>query len=105
GPGRGGCGRTWHERGTRVGSSEDASEVPRAIATGLLVLAAAAAMLAGCGGSGRSPRPVSARERACVGAVVCPYERVELIGRRGEGVLRAPEAIAVGRGGRGYGAD
>ncbi|MCL2769343.1 MAG: hypothetical protein FWD42_04450 [Solirubrobacterales bacterium] len=90
----------------------------RALATALLCALAAA--LAGCGGGGGSdgggapgpgPGPgagEAARARAlasngpCAGAASCPYRRVMTIGRRGVGVLRYPEAIAVGPGGRVY---
>ncbi len=49
---------------------------------------------------GSSPSRV-ALLRACPGALgsVCPYTRVSLIGRRGEGVLRCPEALAFAPGG------
>ena len=45
--------------------------------------------------------------RACPGAVgaVCPYTRVSFIGRRGEGVLRCPEALAFAPDGDLYVAD
>ncbi|HEX4107099.1 MAG TPA: NHL repeat-containing protein [Solirubrobacteraceae bacterium] len=58
------------------------------------VLAAASVLLvlvlAGCGTSSGPKRP-----RGCPGAVKCPYRSVALIGQRGEGVLRDPEAVAL----------
>jgi tripartite motif-containing protein 71 len=80
----------------------------RRIAIWLTILAAATATLAGCGttvggllGGARG----GSGKHACPGARVCPYGQVEMIGRRGEGVLRSPEAIAIGPGGRVYVAD
>lgn len=37
----------------------------------------------------------AAPARACPGADPCPYSSVSIVGRRGEGVLRFPEALAV----------
>ena len=87
-----------------------ASDSPTAgrLAICLAILAAGTATLAGCGGSA-AERHGSTRagllNSPCPGARRCPYERVEVIGRRGEGVLRDPEAIANGSGGRVYVAD
>ena len=82
---------------------------PRAgrIAICLAILAAGTATLAGCGGSAAGPHGGTAArlKPPCPGARTCPYARVEAIGRRGEGVLRSPEAIASGSGGRIYVAD
>ncbi|HXB63277.1 MAG TPA: NHL repeat-containing protein [Solirubrobacteraceae bacterium] len=57
---------------------------------------------------GRTRQPHPAKTAPCpgaVGAARCPYTGVSAIGRRGEGVLRVPEAIAVGPGGVVYVAD
>ncbi len=71
-----------------------------------LLLAAAALIGAGCGGGGTTPgaAPRAAlvpgcpggmlADRAGVGRSGCPYTSVASIGRRGEGVLRCPEALA-----------
>ena len=78
------------------------------IAVGLAILAAGAAMLAGCGGSSPEQQGrtrAGLLRRPCPGARTCPYERAEVIGRRGEGVLRDPEAIVNGSGDRVYVAD
>lgn len=40
-------------------------------------------------------RSAAGLARSCPGAHRCPYESVSVIGRRGEGVLRFPEALAV----------
>ncbi len=72
----------------------------------LATLLATVLACAGCGSGGAS----SSRDallRACPGAVgsACPYTRVAAIGRRGEGVLRCPEALAFAPGGELYAAD
>ena len=75
----------------------------------LVLLLAGILALAGCGGTaqplGAAPRSV--RVPGCPGAVgaVCPYTRVASIGRRGEGVLRCPEALAFAPDGDLYVAD
>jgi tripartite motif-containing protein 71 len=60
------------------------------------LLVAAILACAGCGGGGSSSAARVAPRQVCPGAigVVCPYTRVSAIGRRGEGVLRCPEALA-----------
>ncbi len=68
---------------------------------------------AGCAGAPqpRGPLPQSVLVRACPGGSVlgrprtCPYTRVASIGRRGEGVLRCPEALAFAPDGDLYVAD
>jgi tripartite motif-containing protein 71 len=70
-----------------------------------LLLATAALTGAGCGGSGTTPgtAPRAALVPGCPGGMLvgraagragCPYTSVASIGRRGEGVLRCPEALA-----------
>ncbi len=49
--------------------------------------------------------PTDAHAEACPGAPVCPYSSVKQIGQRGEGVLRFPEAVAIGPAGDVYVAD
>ncbi len=51
--------------------------------------------------------PAGARAEACpgAGAGACPYSSVQVIGSRAEGVMRFPEAVAVGPGGQIYEAD
>ncbi|HXB15932.1 MAG TPA: SMP-30/gluconolactonase/LRE family protein [Solirubrobacteraceae bacterium] len=49
--------------------------------------------------------PTDARAEACPGASFCPYSSVRQIGQRGEGVLRFPEAVAIGPAGDIYVAD
>ncbi len=49
--------------------------------------------------------PTDARAEACPGAGFCPYSSVKQIGQRGEGVLRFPEAVAIGPAGDIYVAD
>jgi DNA-binding beta-propeller fold protein YncE len=78
------------------------------IAICLAVLAAGTATVAGCGGSAaelHGGTQAGLLKPPCPGAWTCPYGRAETIGRRGEGVLRTPEAIANGSGGRVYVAD
>jgi DNA-binding beta-propeller fold protein YncE len=78
------------------------------IAICLAILATGTATLAGCGGFAaelHGGTQAGLLKPPCPGAWTCPYERVEMIGRRGEGVLRSPEAIANGTGGRVYVAD
>jgi tripartite motif-containing protein 71 len=72
----------------------------------LALLLAALLACAGCGSGGTSFSR-AALQRACPGAVgaVCPYTRVRSIGRRGEGVLRCPEALAFAPDGELYAAD
>jgi len=70
----------------------------------ILLLAGA---LAGCGSSSSSSSiPSSGAQIApgapCPGASPCPYTSVRVIGRRGEGDLRKPEAIALGPHGEVY---
>ncbi len=69
----------------------------------LLAALLAALALAGCGGGGGSPRPVALTLVShCPGAAGptgaplarCPYRAIRAIGRRGEGVMRCPEALA-----------
>lgn len=68
-------------------------------------------LLGGCGGAAhrrartRSTRQVVVQGRACPGADPCPYSAVKILGRRGEGVLRFPEALAVAADGDVYVAD
>jgi DNA-binding beta-propeller fold protein YncE len=75
----------------------------------LALLLAGILALAGCGGTtqplGAAPRSV--RVPGCPGAVgtACPYTRVASIGRRGEGVMRCPEALAFAPDGDLYVAD
>lgn len=65
----------------------------------------------GCGAAAhqhpnlRPDRRVVIVGRACPGADPCPYRSVSILGRRGEGVLRFPEALAVAAGGDVYVAD
>jgi len=49
--------------------------------------------------------PVEAHAAGCPGAASCPYAGVQLIGHRAEGVLRFPEAVAIGPQGDIYVAD
>src|ERR1700739_1432735 len=49
--------------------------------------------------------PTQALAGACPGASYCPYSSVKEIGQRGEGVLRFPEAVAIGPAGEVYVAD
>jgi len=49
--------------------------------------------------------PTDAHAEACPGASFCPYSSVRQIGQRGEGVLRFPEAVAIGPAGDVYVAD
>src|SRR5437660_6694904 len=49
--------------------------------------------------------PTDANAEACPGASSCPYSSVRQIGQRGEGVLRFPEAVAIGPAGDVYVAD
>src|ERR1700743_3473699 len=51
--------------------------------------------------------PTGAHAEACpgAGAGACPYAGVQQIGRRAEGVLRFPEAVAIGPGGDVFVAD
>jgi tripartite motif-containing protein 71 len=46
--------------------------------------------------------PAVARADACAGASACPYTAATVIGQRGEGVLRFPQAVAVGADGNVY---
>ncbi len=75
-------------------------------ALGLLLAAAVALTGTGCGGGGTTPgtAPRAALVPGCPGGVLvgragagrsgCPYTSVASISRRGEGVLRCPEALA-----------
>lgn len=71
--------------------------------TGFLALVLAGAALSGCGGGGSTRTGLTGEQvtagRPCPGASSCPYTRVAALGRRAEGVLRAPEAIAIARNG------
>jgi tripartite motif-containing protein 71 len=71
----------------------------RAHAPPAAAIAAALLLICGCGSGQPAPGPaVAARSgRPCPGAIgaVCPYTGVSMIGRRGEGVLRCPEALAL----------
>ncbi len=49
--------------------------------------------------------PTVSRAESCPGAGYCPYASVEQIGQRAEGVLRFPEAVAIGPAGDVYVAD
>jgi tripartite motif-containing protein 71 len=49
--------------------------------------------------------PAPAHAAACPGADPCPYSAVGVVGRRAEGVLRFPQAVAVGADGSVYVAD
>jgi tripartite motif-containing protein 71 len=49
--------------------------------------------------------PTQAHAEACPGAAACPYSSVKQIGQRAEGVLRFPEAVAIGPAGDIYVAD
>ena len=49
--------------------------------------------------------PTESHAEACPGAGSCPYSSVKQIGQRGEGVLRFPEAVAIGPAGDLYVAD
>ncbi len=80
----------------------------------LVGLIAAAFALGGCGGGAeKSSSAASALTVACPGAVGpggapatrCPYSSIRTIGRRGEGVLRCPEALAFAPNGDLYVAD
>ncbi len=74
-----------------------------------MLLLAGIFALAGCGSTARplGAAPRSVRVPGCPGAVgaVCPYTRVASIGRRGEGVMRCPEALAFAPDGDLYVAD
>ena len=59
-------------------------------------VAAAVAALAAALSLALIGRVEPARADACPGASVCPYVAVGVIGQRGEGVLRFPQAVAVG---------
>src|SRR5204863_1417797 len=65
---------------------------------GALVLACAGLLLAGTPAAGAGPCPGS-------GSRPCPYAGVKIIGQRAEGVLRFPEAVALGPQGDVYVAD
>lgn len=69
-------------------------------------------VLGGCGRAAHkhahgppSSRHEVASGRACPGADPCPYSSVSILGHRGEGVLRFPEALAVAADGDVYVAD
>jgi tripartite motif-containing protein 71 len=63
------------------------------------------ALLALAGGSAARAADQPSSARSCPGAVVCPYSRVSQIGQAGNGVLRDPQAIALGPAGDVYVAD
>jgi tripartite motif-containing protein 71 len=81
-----------------------AAAAPAAILFAVLVLLAAS-----CGSQGprQGSPPVASAAGGCPGALgsTCPYTAVSAIGRRGEGVLRCPEALAFAPGGDLYVAD
>lgn len=54
-----------------------------------------AATLVGCGAQDGSVATTVRAGLTCPGATRCPYDAIAVIGNRAEGVLRAPEAIAV----------
>ncbi len=63
----------------------------------LIAPLAAALAVAGCGGGGETvgTRPRNVAVGGCPGATgACPYRSVAIVSRRGEGVLRCPEALA-----------
>ncbi len=76
----------------------------------IAVIAAAAAialLVSACGGTRSAPvaaGPVSANG-SCGGVAHCPYTAVRTIGRRGGGVLRVPEALAIAPSGEIYEGD
>ncbi len=86
-------------------------DIPLPTILGLLLAALLA--LAGCGGGAVNTARSRALAVACPGAVGpggaaatrCPYTGVRTIGRRGEGVLRCPEALAFAPNGDVYVAD
>jgi tripartite motif-containing protein 71 len=78
-----------------------------------VLLLATMLAFAGCGGAAQplGAAPHSVRVPGCPGGselahpAVCPYTRVAMIGRRGAGVLRCPEALAFAPDGDLYVAD
>jgi DNA-binding beta-propeller fold protein YncE len=85
------------------------SRAHAAAATAAILLAVLAVLAGGCGSQGaRQDAPAEARAHGtCQGALgaTCPYTAVSAIGRRGEGVLRCPEALAFAPDGDLYVAD
>ena len=82
----------------RTETTPAAAGRPRRGLLALLALGAATLLLAACGGGSHSPTvaagPVTP-SGSCGGAAHCPYASVRAIGRRGAGVLRVPEALAI----------
>ena len=71
--------------------------------TAAAILAAVALVLAGCGGApGGASRPYGGAAAGCLGGAGCPFSEIRLIGQRGEGILRGPEAVAVAPSGETY---
>jgi DNA-binding beta-propeller fold protein YncE len=78
------------------------ARLPKRPVLSLALLLALGAGLGACGsgatGTGQEPPRRITAGHTCPGARSCPYRQVLMIGTRGEGVLRAPEAIAVAPG-------
>jgi tripartite motif-containing protein 71 len=64
-----------------------------------------AAVACACAAAAASPQSAAAEACPGSGAGACPYSSVQVIGQRGEGVLRFPEAVAVDTQGNVYVAD
>jgi tripartite motif-containing protein 71 len=109
--------RVKHGRGAPVGVIHDHTPVPTRFALPIRALTTLLACVLTLGGCGSSRKTVSVGAirlaAACPGAVGasdaplthCPYSSIRAIGRRGEGVLRCPEALAFGPNGELYVAD